>query len=147
MSFFDRWQKKDKLLEKKGTEKKEKQAAAKAVKQTKAADVSLPPQAAKMPRKASRLASRIILRPVVTEKTAILESRGQYTFRVTKKTNKEQIKRAVSELYGVKPLAVRIVNVQGKQVRFGRFQGRRQDFKKAIIILKKGESIAVHEGV
>lgn len=123
-------------------EKKEKAAASDLPRSSEA-----PAPMMKTSRKVSRLASRIILKPVVTEKTAVLESRGQYVFRVARTASKEQIKRAVSELYGVSPLAVRIINVQGKAVRFGRFNGRRQDYKKAIVILKKGDSIAVHEGV
>lgn len=90
---------------------------------------------------------RVIVRPLVTEKAAHSESIGKYTFVVGRGASKTQVKQAVRELYGVLPVSVNMVNAQGKRVRFGRSQGRRSDFKKAIVTLPKGKTIAVHEGV
>jgi large subunit ribosomal protein L23 len=50
-------------------------------------------------------------------------------------------------VYKVKPLSVNIVKVKGKKVSRGRISGRRKDFKKAVVTLKKGETISVYEGV
>ncbi|PIT88695.1 MAG: 50S ribosomal protein L23 [Candidatus Magasanikbacteria bacterium CG10_big_fil_rev_8_21_14_0_10_36_32] len=93
------------------------------------------------------LAEKIIIKPLVTEKTAVMESLNKYGFIVSRQATKEQIKRAVNELYGIKPIAVNMVNVQGKSVRFGRNNGRRSDYKKALVTLPIGKTITIHEGV
>jgi large subunit ribosomal protein L23 len=91
---------------------------------------------------------KVIIAPVITEKNAFLQSRyNQYVFKVTPSAKKEQIKQAVKELYGVTPDKIRIINMQGKYVRFGKYLGRRGDFKKALVTLPKGSSITIHESV
>lgn len=98
--------------------------------------------------KASGLSLRVIIRPMVTEKSATAQSAHRtYSFMVEKSANKPQIAAAVKELYGVKPVSVRVVNVEGHRVRFGKGMGKRSDFKKAMVTLKKGDSIIIHEGV
>ncbi len=97
--------------------------------------------------KKSVLANKILVKPLVTEKAAVAESLNKYSFLVHRSANKYQVKQAVLEVYGVKPLAVNIVNVQGKWVRFGRTTGRHSDYRKAIITLPKGKTIAIHKGV
>ncbi|HOX60941.1 MAG TPA: 50S ribosomal protein L23 [Candidatus Magasanikbacteria bacterium] len=92
-------------------------------------------------------AHRILLHPLISEKAAIAESHGAYTFIVANRANKEDVKKAVKEIYGAKAEKVRILNVNGQVRRFGRATGRTADFKKAIVYLKKGETIGVHEGV
>ena len=88
---------------------------------------------------------RILVKPVLTEKSARLEALGKYTFFVAKDANKNEIMRAVRDLYGVKPISVRIALKKGKTVHFGRFSGQEKDEKKAIVTLKKGDSINVSE--
>ncbi|KKQ27111.1 MAG: 50S ribosomal protein L23 [Candidatus Magasanikbacteria bacterium GW2011_GWC2_37_14] len=90
---------------------------------------------------------KALLKSIVSEKAAIAESHGSYTFKVNKDINKIQIKQAVASVYKVKPIKVRIINVDGKSVRTGRKTGRRSDWKKAIVTLAKGQSISIHEGV
>ncbi len=90
---------------------------------------------------------RVLVRPMVTEKTAHQESVNKYTFVVEKNATKGQVKRAIHELYGVMPVGVAVAHIQGRRVRFGKFAGKRSDFKKAIITLPKGSSITIHEGV
>ena len=97
--------------------------------------------------KISELAAKILLKPLVTEKTAIMESLNQYSFLVEKHATKTQIKQAVFEAYGVQPVRVNIIMTEGKWVRWGQKSGRRSDHKKAIVTLPKGKSIALHEGV
>jgi large subunit ribosomal protein L23 len=88
----------------------------------------------------------IILRPIVTEKTARLEAgQNTYTFQVGVKANKVQIKEAIQSLFGVDVLEVRTVNVRGKTKRVGRFQGRRSDWKKAYVTLAEGDLIQLFE--
>jgi len=92
-------------------------------------------------------AYRILVRPLVTEKAAIKESENKYSFMVSREATKNQVKEAVAEAYGVKPVRINIMNVQGRRVRFGNHFGRRSDFKKAIVTLPVGKSINIHEGV
>jgi len=86
---------------------------------------------------------RILVAPVFTEKTANQQAMGKYTFVVADGATKVDVARAIKDLYGVKPESVRVVNVLGKIVRHGRFSGQRKDVKKAIVSLKKGDSIAL----
>ncbi|MDQ6785648.1 MAG: 50S ribosomal protein L23 [Acidobacteriota bacterium] len=88
----------------------------------------------------------ILRSPVVTEKSVLLkeatseEGEGQIlTFRVNRKAGKTDIKRAVEEIFSVKVAKVRTVHYEGKMKKRGRQQGRRANWKKAYITLKKGE--------
>lgn len=93
------------------------------------------------------LAYRVLVKPLVTEKATNLSGQNKYVFIVDISTNKIEVAKAISEVYGVKPSQVNIVKMKGKQVSRGRTIGRRKDFKKAIVTLKKGETIKVYEGV
>lgn len=92
-------------------------------------------------------ANFILLKTLVSEKAAMFEGKGVYTFIVYKQANKLEVKKAVKEIYGVNPEKVRMINVEGKQVRFGARKGRQSDWKKAIVTLPKGKTINIHEGV
>ena len=95
-----------------------------------------------------RDASSIIVRPVVTEASAMLqEEQRTYTFLVAKDANKLEIKAAVQSLFNVKVEAVRTANYQGKWRRTGRSVGRRPSFKKAVVRIAEGDSIDVYEGI
>jgi large subunit ribosomal protein L23 len=90
----------------------------------------------------------VVLRPLLTEKgTRLKEEGNQYLFRVAKTANKVEIKHAIEQLFKVSVVAVRTVQLRGKVKRLGRFQGRRPDWKKAIVSLKEGQSIELYEGV
>lgn len=90
-----------------------------------------------------RLAHRVLLRPVITEKATLS---GTYIFEVHPSTNKSEVKKAIHEVYGVTPAHVRVINVSGKQVRWNSRSGKRSDWKKAIVRLPKGQTINVYEG-
>ncbi len=92
-------------------------------------------------------AYRILLKPIITEKGTYLNSQNKYIFEVAPLANKIIIKKAIWHLYGVKPLSVNIIKLPGKKIRYGRIQGRTKAKKKAIVTLKKGETIKVYEGV
>ena len=82
----------------------------------------------------------IIVRPIVTEKTAdAKESTNTVCFQVAPDANKIEIRKAVESLFGVKVVHVRVVNLHGKTRRFGRFTGRRPDWRKAFVRLAAGE--------
>jgi large subunit ribosomal protein L23 len=92
-------------------------------------------------------AHKILVKPLITEKAANLGVENKYVFAVYVNTNKIEIAKAIEEVYGIKPVSVNIVNVQGKTVRYGRKTGRRKDWKKAIVMLPKGKTINIYEGV
>jgi large subunit ribosomal protein L23 len=85
---------------------------------------------------------RTLIAPIVSEKSTFLaEKARQFVFRVQPAANKAQIRRAVELLFEVEVESVHVVNVKGKQKRFGRFTGRRSDWKKAYVKLKPGFDI------
>lgn len=92
-------------------------------------------------------AHRVLVRPLITEKAANFGTLNKYAFVVTENANKIEINKAIQAVYGVKPVNVNIVCVKGKAVSRGRIKGRRSDFKKAIVTLKKGDTIQIYEGV
>jgi len=83
----------------------------------------------------------ILIRPLITERTTQLMAEGKYVFVVAKKANKIEIGKAVAEIFKVKVDSVNTVNVLGKTKRMGRTQGKRSDYKKAIVKLAAGETI------
>jgi len=90
----------------------------------------------------------ILEAPMLTEKgTALKEADNKVMFKVAKEANKIEIKKAVEEIFKVKVDSVATINCKGKKKRLGRFEGRRPDWKKAIIKLKKGEKLDFIEGV
>jgi large subunit ribosomal protein L23 len=90
--------------------------------------------------------SQVLIRPVVSEKSYEQIQTNQYTFRVHKDAHKTQIRQAVEELFDVKVERVNVVKVQPKPKRRGNFKGTRPGWKKAIVQLRKGDSIEIFEG-
>ena len=85
--------------------------------------------------------------PKLTEKTMQLkEEVNQFVFEVDPKANKIQIKESVEKVFKVKVLQVRTMNVRGKKKKLGRHQGRKSNWKKALITLKEGQTIEYFEG-
>lgn len=97
--------------------------------------------------KQSLMADKILVRSLITEKSAVAQGLNKYSFAVKRTATKNQVKQAVLEAYGVTPTRINLINVSGRAVRFGRLSGRRSDYKKAVVTLPPGKSIAVHEGV
>jgi large subunit ribosomal protein L23 len=88
-----------------------------------------------------RLAT-VLLAPVVSEKgTYIADKHEQVVFRVVQDATKPEIKAAVEAMFKVQVESVQVVNVGGKQKRFGKFTGRRRNWKKAYVCLKPGQEI------
>jgi large subunit ribosomal protein L23 len=84
----------------------------------------------------------VIRRPLITEKTtALKETQRSLCFEVHRDATKPEIKKAVETLFGVKVQDIRVANVHGKVKRQGRYMGRRPDWKKAYVVLKKGEKM------
>ena len=90
----------------------------------------------------------VLKRPVTTEKTTILSGElRQYTFEVDRRANKHLIKQAVEKIFDVKVVKVNVITVPSRPRRWGRIQGRRPEWKKAIVKLVDGDSISFFEGV
>jgi large subunit ribosomal protein L23 len=90
----------------------------------------------------------VIRRPLVTEKSTIArEERNAVTFAVAPAASKHQIQRAVEEMFGVKVLGVRTMRMPRKKRRVGKHEGRKAEWKKAIVQLAEGQSIEFFEGV
>jgi large subunit ribosomal protein L23 len=85
---------------------------------------------------------KIILRPVITEKSAMLkDTNREVCFEVDPRANKIEIKEAAESLFKVKIEKVRIVKKKGKRKRVGRNEGWTKDWKKAYVKLKEGEKM------
>ena len=90
----------------------------------------------------------VLIGPMLTEKgTLMKEMDNKVLFRVARCANKIEIKKAVEEIFKVKVDCVRTINVRGKKKRMGKFEGKRPDWKKAIVSLKEGELLDFVEGV
>jgi len=85
----------------------------------------------------------VVVKPLVTEKTAALLAENKYVFIVLPTANKIEIRNFVEKRFGVKVEGVNIVHVRGKKRRRGRITGMTKDRKKAIVTLVSGDSISV----
>lgn len=83
----------------------------------------------------------ILISPRVSEKAGQLIKANQYVFLVKRNANKVEIKKAVEKKFKVRVLRVNTIKTKGKPVHSGKFKGKRQDFKKAIVSLKEGDKI------
>jgi large subunit ribosomal protein L23 len=90
----------------------------------------------------------IIKRPLVTEKGTIQKkANNQLTFEVDRKANRVEIRHAVEQIFNVRVVKVRTMQMKGKVKRVGRILGKRRDWKKAIVTLAKGDNIEFFQGV
>ena len=92
-------------------------------------------------------AAKVIIEPVVTEKSNQMRDSGKYVFKVDSRANKIQIMQAVRELFNVHPVACQIMRVKRKPKRVRYQLGYTAEWKKAIVSLRAGETIQVFEGV
>ena len=90
----------------------------------------------------------VVRRPVVTEKSTLLQENNKYVFEVSPGANKAQVREAIERAFDVKVLAVNMLKTRGETRRFGRSNRpvRTPDIKKAIVTLKPGDAIPIFEG-
>jgi large subunit ribosomal protein L23 len=88
-----------------------------------------------------------LIKPHVSEKAAHLAGRGVYVFDVPLSANKLEVRKAVEALYKVNVVQVRTVRGVGKMVQRGRIAGQRNNWKKALVELKKGQTLNLVAGV
>lgn len=84
----------------------------------------------------------IIFAPIITEKTASMEENRTYVFKVDVRANKTQIKQAIEKAFNVKVENVNTLNVHPKDRRVGRYTGKTNRYKKAIVKLAEGHTIS-----
>ena len=89
----------------------------------------------------------ILVKPIVSERSVTQMEENKYTFKTDKKANKIEIKRAVEDIFNVKVVEVKTMIVKGKVKRMGRYQGKRPDWKKAIVTLQAGDKIEMFDGM
>ncbi len=97
--------------------------------------------AAPSPKQQERL-TQVVLAPVISEKsTFVADKHNQVIFRVASDATKPEIRAAVEFMFKVQVESVTVVNVRGKEKRFGQNMGRRNHWKKAYVCLKPGQEI------
>ena len=84
----------------------------------------------------------MIFAPVITEKSASMEAEGKYVFKVDVRANKTQIKQAIEKLFNVNVESVNTMNTHPKDRRVGRYSGKTNRYKKAIVKLASGSTIS-----
>lgn len=90
----------------------------------------------------------VLLSPLLTEKGALLKEKdNKVLFKVAKDANKIEIKKAVEEIFKVKVNRVTTISCKGKKKRLGKHEGKRPDWKKAVVTLKEGEKLDFIEGM
>ena len=87
----------------------------------------------------------VLIKPVITEKSMEATQNNKYTFIVNLKANKSQIKEAIEKIFKVKVIKVNSMKIIGKWKRVGKNIGKTSDRKKAIITLKKGNTIEIFQ--
>jgi large subunit ribosomal protein L23 len=88
----------------------------------------------------------IVIAPIITEKSERQAStHNTYTFRVSMNANKIEIKHAIEKIFSVRVVDVNTICMLGKPKRLGKYNGKRPDWKKAIVTLRAGDKIADFE--
>lgn len=84
---------------------------------------------------------KVLLGPIVSEKTTMVSANNQYVFKVRTDSNKREIREAVESMFGVKVEAVTTSNVKGKKKVFKGKVGQRINWKKAVVKVSEGQMI------
>ncbi|NLX78521.1 MAG: 50S ribosomal protein L23 [Clostridiales bacterium] len=96
----------------------------------------------------SKLPQDIIIRPIITEESMKGAPVKKYAFQVAKDANKIEIAKAVEKLFGVEVAKVNTMNVKGHLRRYGRYEGYRPNWKKAVVTLtEKSKPIEFFDGL
>jgi large subunit ribosomal protein L23 len=96
-----------------------------------------------LPRKKEGMAFKLLKEPHISEKATNLSENGKYIFRIYKNANKSEIKKAISNFYGVIVKDVNIINIKTKIKLLRGKKGEKPGYKKAIVSLEKGHKIEI----
>lgn len=84
----------------------------------------------------------IIIAPMLTEKSLLeKETNNRYMFKVSINANKIEIRKAIEKVFSVKVVKINTIRMKGKPKRMGKYEGRRPDWKKAIVTLQADQTI------
>ena len=89
----------------------------------------------------------VLRKPLITEKSTVLQSLNKYVFEIANDANKPQIKQAIETAFKVKVTGINVVTMPGKSRRMGRRLVQQPSWKKAIVTLQPGDKIEFFEGV
>lgn len=87
--------------------------------------------------------ANVLVRPHITEKSAILAEKGTYVFEVARDTNKIEIAKAIKAIYNVTPVRVNIINLPNTRVFVRNRKGVKSGVRKALVTLKSGDKIEI----
>ena len=88
----------------------------------------------------------VLISPIVSEKSGLLDKRGKYTFKVAPSANKRQIANAVETAFKVDVVSVNTLNMRGKVKNYRGRPSKKPDWKKAIVTLAPNQTIPIYEG-
>jgi large subunit ribosomal protein L23 len=89
----------------------------------------------------------VLRRPLITEKSTVLQAQNKYAFEIADKANKPMVRQAVEKAFKVKVTGVNVITMPSKTRRIGRRQVQTGPWKKAIVTLRPGDKIEFFEGV
>ena len=89
----------------------------------------------------------VIISPSITEKSTFLSEQNKIVFKVNKKAKKDSIKRSIEKIFKVNVIKINTINLKGKTKIVKGKKSRKPDLKKAIVTLKKGQSIDLTTGI
>jgi large subunit ribosomal protein L23 len=89
----------------------------------------------------------VIVSPSVTEKSTFLSDQNKIVFKVNKRAKKDSIKRSIEKTFKVNVVKINTINLKGKTKTVKGKKVRKSDLKKAIVTLKKGQSIDLTTGI
>jgi len=147
--------KKSNEAEKKSEKKPEKPVAAQVAKEKKKTaakkEEKMKPKSEvakrKVEKKEDNIAHRILLEPIISEKSTEMGANNKYIFKVIQKASKHEVKEAIEGYYGVQVTKVNTVKILPKKRMHGRTVGYKKGFKKAVVTLRQGDTIGLAEGV
>lgn len=125
------------IFRKKEEVKKEPLKEPEATKKTVAKTASIPAK-----KEGKKVSSFSLSLPHITEKAGLLQGQNQYVFKVVPGATKYGVRDSVEVQYGVQVAKVRMIAVPSKSIRVGKNMGKRPGYKKAIVTLKEGYTIA-----
>ena len=88
----------------------------------------------------------VLISPIVSEKSGLLDKQGKYTFKVAPSANKRQIASAVESVFKVDVVSVNTLNLRGEVKNYRGRPSKKPDWKKAIVTLAANQSIPIYEG-
>lgn len=128
-------------------EKKPKKQVSKKIKAAKIEKPKKEVAKRKIAKKEENIAHKVLLENLISEKATMLAAQNKYVFKVKKDAGKFQIKEAIEGYYGVQVVSVNTIRISPKKRIQGRTIGWKKGYKKAIVTLREGDTIAAVEGV